>query len=135
MYKSFMQNVFKKDIYRNKKKQSNRSTDTTKKRCFFTAKRGSLSRIGPHKKETIDIVVGSLLGDGWGEKRNNTTRFHIHIQAEKIEYLEYLHTILVKNGCCSTQRPNKEGAIRKEWEDLLLYKDKNIFLCLIQRYI
>jgi ubiquinol-cytochrome c reductase cytochrome b subunit len=65
----------------------------------------SSERIGPHNIDVLSILVGSLLGDGWGEKRSNSTRFHIHCSAKNVEYIMWLHKYLSQKGYCSTVKP------------------------------
>lgn len=83
------------------------------KRTFFTKRLNSGHRVGPHKKEIIDTLVGSLLGDGWGEKRGDAVRFHLHYSSKNIEYLEYLQQFLAKNGYCSSDKVKKKPQIGK----------------------
>ena len=64
----------------------------------------ALNRIGPHNENIISIIVGSLLGDGWGEKRIHSTRFHIHASAKNIEYISWLQKILNNHGYCSNKK-------------------------------
>lgn len=62
-------------------------------------------RIGPHNEIIISIQVGSLLGDGWGEKRFNATRFHIHASAKNIEYIMWQKNLQFEHGYCSEKKP------------------------------
>lgn len=73
----------------------------------------SYQRIGPHKKEILDTIVGSLLGDGWGEKRCKSTRFHFHYTSKSVEYLDFLHAFFYANGYCSSKRAKKSRQIGK----------------------
>lgn len=82
-------------------------------KTFFTATIKAKERIGPHKQEIIDIIVGSLLGDGWGEKRNNSTRFHFHVSSRNAQYLDFLHNLFLKNGYCSDIKPKKKIQVGK----------------------
>ena len=80
------------------------------KYSFFISASGlprmkSSERIGPHNIDVLSILVGSLLGDGWGEKRSNSTRFHIHCSAKNVEYIMWLHKYLSQKGYCSTVKP------------------------------
>lgn len=80
----------------NKKKSS---------RSFYSAKISSLKRIGPHNETIISILIGNLLGDGWGEKRGGATRFHIHMSSKNMEYVYWLHKALSEKGYCSAKKP------------------------------
>jgi LAGLIDADG DNA endonuclease family protein len=50
-------------------------------------------RIGPHNKDVLSIIFGSLLGDSHGEKRLKGlgTRFSFSQEDSHVEYLLYLH--------------------------------------------
>ena len=48
-------------------------------------------RIGPHQEEVVSTLVGSLLGDGYAEKRSNVTRIHIHMSSRNVSYIHFLH--------------------------------------------
>ena len=82
-------------------------------REFYSHTLRSYQRIGPHKKEIIDTIVGSLLGDGWGEKRCESTRFHFHYTSRSVEYLGFLQALLYRNGYCSLETAKKTRQIGK----------------------
>lgn len=75
------------------------------KQSLVKARIKSSERIGPHNIDILSILVGSLLGDGWGEKRSNSTRFHIHCSAKNVEYILWLHKYLAERDYCSTVKP------------------------------
>ena len=64
-------------------------------------------RIGPHNKEILSIIFGSLLGDGHAEKRlmGIGTRITFFQEASHVKYILYLHEILSKSGYCNTNKP------------------------------
>jgi hypothetical protein len=70
-------------------------------------------RIGPHNIDILSILTGSLLGDGWGEKRSNSSRFHVHCSAKNVEYIMWLHKYLSVYGYCSTSKPKMTKQIGK----------------------
>lgn len=78
-------------------------------------------RIGPHNKDVISIIFGSLLGDGHAEKRLSGvgTRITFYQEAIHIEYLLHLHKILSDLDYCNpkipiiTNRLGTKGKIRK----------------------
>lgn len=80
---------------------------------FYSYAFKAYQRIGPHKKEILDTIVGSLLGDGWGEKRCGSTRFHFHYTSKNVEYLEFLHVFFATNGYCSSKTVKKTRQIGK----------------------
>jgi ubiquinol-cytochrome c reductase cytochrome b subunit len=65
-------------------------------------------RVGPHNKDIISIIFGSLLGDGQAEKRLSEvgTRISFYQEAVHVEYLLHLHKILSESGYCNTKIPN-----------------------------
>jgi ubiquinol-cytochrome c reductase cytochrome b subunit len=78
-------------------------------------------RIGPHNKDIISIIFGSLLGDAHGEKRllGVGTRFSFYQEAVHVEYMLFLHKLLSELGYCNpnlpiiTTRLGSKGKIRK----------------------
>jgi len=64
-------------------------------------------RIGPHNKEVLSIIFGSLLGDGHAERRSNGvgTRICFSQEAVHVEYLLYLHRYLSLLGYCNSKTP------------------------------
>ena len=63
--------------------------------------------VGPHNKDIISIIFGSLLGDGHGEKRllGVGTRFSFYQKAVHIDYLMFLHKLLSELGYCNSKIP------------------------------
>ena len=80
-----------------------------KNSCVVTAlslsKMNASQRIGPHKIDILSILTGSLLGDGWAEKRSNSSRFHVLCSAKNVEYIMWLHKYLSVSGYCSIPKP------------------------------
>src|SRR6266478_2536430 len=54
-------------------------------------------RIGPHNKDIISIIFGSLLGEGQGQKRllGVGTRFSFYQEASHVNYLMFLHKLVL----------------------------------------
>ena len=79
------------------------------------------SRIGPHNRDVLSIIFGTLLGDGHAEKRLGGvgTRISFFQEDIHVEYLLYLHKILAEYGYCNakipviTQRLGLKGKLRK----------------------
>jgi hypothetical protein len=74
-------------------------------RDFYCRTFKAVERIGPHSEEVVSTLVGSLLGDGWAEKRSGSTRFQIHASSRNIEYLAWLHQFFHTRGYCSPTKP------------------------------
>jgi len=64
-------------------------------------------RVGPHNKDIISIIFGSLLGEGQGEKRllGVGTSFSFYQKAVHIDYLMFLHKLLSELGYCNSKLP------------------------------
>ena len=82
---------------KNKKKE----TSFFLSNSFFDGKIKSFNRIGPHPDDVISTLVGNLLGDGWGEKRSNASRFHLHMSVNNFEYINSVKKFFEKRGYCS----------------------------------
>lgn len=78
-------------------------------------------RIGPHDKDILSIIYGSLLGDAHAEKRSKTggTRISFYQESTHGSYLLWLHSFLSLRGYCSINIPifstrlGKNGIVRK----------------------
>ena len=80
---------------------------------YHTKQRAS-TRIGPHPKFVLQLMIGNLLGDGSLEKRHNATRFVFSQEAKNQEYLHWLHTQFATYGYCSPQKPKQYKRIGKQ---------------------
>jgi ubiquinol-cytochrome c reductase cytochrome b subunit len=101
-------------------------------------------RIGPHNKDILSIIFGSLLGDAHAEKRlgGTGTRITFFQEGSHIKYILFLHKMFSDLGYCNpnipsiTTRLDKKGKVRKiarfstwtytsfNWIHDLWYKDK-----------
>ena len=78
-------------------------------------------RIGPHNKDVLSIIFGSLLGDAYAEKRAGGlgTRIIFYQEAVHVGYLYYLHKLFSNLGYCNpkipvvTSRLGPKGKIRQ----------------------
>jgi len=78
-------------------------------------------RIGPHNKNILSIIFGSLLGDGHGERRNQGkgTRITFYQEGFHVSYLIWLHNLISNLGYCNSKIPKittllgKKGIVRK----------------------
>jgi ubiquinol-cytochrome c reductase cytochrome b subunit len=78
-------------------------------------------RIGPHNKDIISIIFGSLLRDAQGENKflGVGTKFSFYQEASHVEYLMFLHKLFSELGYCNpklpiiTTRLGSKGKIRK----------------------
>lgn len=70
--------------------------------CFHNSEKiSSLKRIGPHEKVVIEVLVGSMLGDGHLEKRGSSVRLKFEQNAQHVDYLMWLHAFFSLRGYCS----------------------------------
>jgi hypothetical protein len=79
----------------------------------YQKKQRAFSRIGPHPKEILELMIGNLLGDGSLEKRHNATRFVFSQEGRNQEYLHWLHKQFAAYGYCSPQKPMQHIRISK----------------------
>jgi hypothetical protein len=78
-------------------------------------------RIGPHNKDILSILFGSLLGDAYAEFRlkGNGTRITFYQEGSHVSYLIWLHKLISELGYCNTNLPKittrlgKKGVVRK----------------------
>jgi len=78
-------------------------------------------RIGPHNKDILSIIYGSLLGDAHGEKilTGVGTRIYFYQEDTHVEYIFFLHKLLSEAGYCNNKIPiiskrlGIKGKIRK----------------------
>ena len=98
-------------------------------------------RIGPHNKDILSILFGSLLGDAHAEFRLKGTRITFYQEGSHVSYLIWLHKLISEFGYCNTNLPyittrlGKKGVVRKiirfktwtyssfNWIHELFYKD------------
>lgn len=79
------------------------------------------SRIGPHNKNIISIIFGSLLGDGYAEFRSKGkgTRIRFYQEYSHLSYILWLHKYLAELGYCNPTVPKintrlgQKGVVRK----------------------
>jgi ubiquinol-cytochrome c reductase cytochrome b subunit len=78
-------------------------------------------RIGPHNKDILSIIFGSLLGDAHAEKRTLGigTRISFFQEETHLNYIYFLHNILSQAGYCNSKIPisrkrlGVKGKVRK----------------------
>lgn len=85
-----------------------------KRREFYSQSISSEKRIGPHDKDVISVLVGSLLGDGYAQKRKNSTRFQIEMSSKNASYIFWLHNFFADRGYCSAKKPVVKKQIGKK---------------------
>lgn len=64
------------------------------------------SRIGPHSSEVLSVIVGSLLGDCYGNRRSvEGTRLCYRQSVIHKDYLFWLYKFFSERGYCSNLEP------------------------------
>lgn len=77
------------------------------KRTFHSGVR-AINRIGPHDKEIISLVIGSLLGKAKANARTiEGTRICYRQSDKHIDYLFWLYSFFNERGYCSNLKPRK----------------------------
>nr|YP_010130223.1 LAGLIDADG endonuclease [Clavaria fumosa]QPZ51124.1 LAGLIDADG endonuclease [Clavaria fumosa] len=72
---------------------------------FCSPRVPSLKRIGPHNINILNILIGSLLGDGSMEREGNGSRFAFYQEKSHGEYLLWLHRTISSLGYCKQEIP------------------------------
>jgi hypothetical protein len=66
----------------------------------------AINRIGPHHEDIISVLVGSLLGEGYGERLSNGgVRFTFKQSDVHKDYLFLLYYFLNSRGYCNNNIP------------------------------
>ena len=75
--------------------------------AFSKARTRAILRIGPHNKDVLSIIFGSLLGDAYAEKRAGGlgTIIIFYQEAVHVGYLYYLHKLFSNLGYCNPKIP------------------------------
>lgn len=87
------------------------------KRFFYTNKKiPSTTRIGPHEKRVISIIIGTLMGDSHLEKRVNEKGYRVIFEqnSRNVEYLMWLHQFFSVRGYCNPVKPSLRTRIKKD---------------------
>ena len=88
------------------------------KRSFHTKVKAS-NRIGPHNEDVLSVLIGSLLGDCYANKRSaEGTRFSYRQSIVHKDYLFWLYNFYYDRGYCSNLEPRKYNRILKKGSNL-----------------
>lgn len=79
--------------------------------AFSSPKVLSTNRIGPHNFIVLSILIGSLLGDAHMERDGNGSRICFYQKGEHIEYILWLHSVLLEHGYCKENIPQIQSRI------------------------
>lgn len=90
-------------------------------RSFHTKVKAS-KRIGPHNEDVLSLLVGSLLGDAYGNRRSGEgTRFSYRQSMIHKDYLFWLYDFFNTRGYCSNLKPRKYTRILKSGDIIKEY--------------
>lgn len=79
-------------------------------------------RIGPHNKEIISVIIGSLLGDCYGNKKSREGVRFVYKQAIKNkQYLFWLYDFFYKRGYCTNLLPREYTTTLKKADQIKQY--------------
>uniref|UniRef100_UPI0022FD3A64 hypothetical protein n=1 Tax=Drechslerella dactyloides TaxID=74499 RepID=UPI0022FD3A64 len=88
---------------------------------FHTRVRAA-NRIGPHNEDVISVIVGSLLGDGYANKRSvEGTRLCYRQSIVHKDYLFWLYEFFYTRGYCSNLEPRMYSRTIKKGEQTQKY--------------
>ena len=63
--------------------------------------------------QVVSMIFGSLLGDGWGERRGKSTRLHLNVSTKNMEYLRAFHKFFYSRGLANDKKPLVNSTISK----------------------
>lgn len=90
------------------------STYLIKNKCLYRKDINNYN--GPLNKNILSIIYGSLLGDGFAEKRKGSkgTRINFYLEGSHTDYLLYLHSLIANLGYCNTKLPKISTRLGKQ---------------------
>lgn len=94
------------------------------KRPFFSNVLRPDERIGAHNRDVISLIIGSLLGNAYMEKRKNGTRIIFKLCNNNVQYLMWLHKFFLSRGYCSYKKKKLSTKISKKNKVLFKYSFK-----------
>jgi hypothetical protein len=81
-------------------------------------------RIGPHNFEILSILIISLLGNAYAEKRGEGTIFRFYYSAVNSDYVLHLHKLIANYAYCKQDLP----LIAIKSNKSTFYFESNIFI-------
>lgn len=71
--------------------------------------------MGPHDKIVLSVIIGTLLGDSYAEKRSKKgTRIRFSQCSKNVEYLIWFHQFFAERGYCNIEKPKLLKRISKK---------------------
>jgi len=82
----------------------------------------SINRIGPHNEDVLSVIIGSLLGDAYGNKRTGEgVRICYRQSIRHKEYLFWLNTFFYNRGYTSNLQPRQYSRTIQSKEGKIYY--------------
>jgi LAGLIDADG DNA endonuclease family len=91
---------------------------------FIKPKTRANERVGPHNEDVISVIIGSMLGDSYGEKHGKGTRFTLQQEESNMEYLVWFHKFFNDRGYCSDTKPKVNIRLGKNNKIRYLFRFK-----------
>nr|YP_010833287.1 LAGLIDADG endonuclease [Agaricus bitorquis]WFG54034.1 LAGLIDADG endonuclease [Agaricus bitorquis] len=89
---------------------------------FSKPKISSLKRIGPHNFDILNIIIGSLLGDGSMERDGSGSRFAFYVATKNGPYLLWIHQQISSLGYAKPQIPIVQTRKGKDREFVYFFR-------------
>ena len=93
---------------------------------FNKARTKAISRIGPHNKQVLDIIICGMLGDFWADKipgkSLDSVRFNIEQSINNAAYIHHLTLNFYNLGYCARPIPTLVKKSDKEIQNRFNYK-------------
>jgi ubiquinol-cytochrome c reductase cytochrome b subunit len=91
---------------------------------IFKTKTRAIEKIGPHNQDVLSVIIGSLLGDSYGEKHGEGTRINFQQEESNMEYLIWNHKFFSERGYCSKIKPKTKKRLGKNGKIRYFYRFK-----------
>ena len=92
------------------------------RRFYYISNIRAINRIGPHNEDVYSVIIGSLLGDGYANKRSGEgVRICYRQSIKHKEYLFWLYTFFFNRGYTSNLQPRQYTRTIKSKEGKVYY--------------
>lgn len=92
------------------------------RRYYYISKIRAINRIGPHNEDVLSVIIGSLLGNGYANKRSGEgVRICYRKSIQHKEYLFWLYNFFYNRGYTSNLQPRQYTRTIKSKEGKVYY--------------
>ena len=92
------------------------------KKYYHISNIRAINRIGPHNEDVLSVIIGSLLGDAYANKRSGEgVRICYRQSIKHKEYLFWLYTFFFNRGYTSNLQPRQYTRTIKSKEGKVYY--------------